>query len=191
MTSWWWVRHGPTHRRDLNGWNNVPADLSDKGALDRLAEFLPSNAPVVSSDLSRAVATADAVQRERARLPHDPALREINFGAWEGRCFGEIEKENPQLTRRYWEQPGDIRPPGGESWNDLRARVDHTVDARVRQVGDIIAVAHFGTILSQVQRAIGCSAIKVLGHKIDPLSVTRLDWDGEHWFVGEINRIPG
>ena len=189
MITWWWVRHGPTHRRELNGWTEVAADLSDHALLARLAEYLPQGVPVVSSDLGRAVRTADAIARSRPRLPHDPGLRELHFGAWEGRTVADIEREAPLLSRRFWEEPGDIGPPGGESWNELSRRVGQAVDRLAETTGDVIAVAHFGTILSQVQRARACSAIEVLAQPVDNLSVTRLCLDGEGWQVGEVNHI--
>ncbi len=190
MVTWWWIRHGPTHRRDMNGWTDVPADLSDTEALDRLAAFLPADAPIVSSDLCRAIDTADAIQRGRARLPHDRNLREIHFGAWEGRTFDDVQQEDPRLIRRYWEHPGDVRPVGGESWNDLGTRVHRAVDWLTGEAGDVIAVAHFGTILSQVQRARQCTAVEILAQPIDNLSVSRLTWDGERWHADLINHIP-
>ena len=49
------------------GWTDLPADLSDLAALTRLNAHLP-DAPVISSDLSRAVTTADALS-PRLRLP--------------------------------------------------------------------------------------------------------------------------
>lgn len=193
MVNWWWVRHGPTHRHEMNGWSDVPADLSDVVALDRLAAFLPQEAHILSSDLVRAVRTADAIARGRPRLPHEPALREIHFGAWEGRVFDDIERQDPHLIRRFWEAPGDTCPPGGESWNALCERVNRAVDARIADEsaggGDIIAVAHFGTILSQVQRARGCSATEILGERIDNLSVTRLIREGRRWSIGEVNLV--
>ncbi|PRY23577.1 broad specificity phosphatase PhoE [Aliiruegeria haliotis] len=187
MVTWWWIRHGPTHRRDMNGWTDVPADLSDTDLLRRVADHLPENAPVISSDLSRAITTADAIQGSRPRLPHDRGLREIHFGAWEARTFDDVQEEDPRLVRRYWEAPGDVRPPGGESWNDLSQRVNRSVDWLTGEAGDIIAVAHFGTILSQVQRALGCSALEVMARKIDNLSVTRLQFNGRGWDADIIN----
>ncbi|NDR55920.1 histidine phosphatase family protein [Aliiruegeria sabulilitoris] len=190
MVNWWWVRHGPTHRRDMNGWTDVPADLSDTAALERLRDYLPADAPVVSSDLTRAIKTADAIQASRPRLPHERGLREIHFGAWEARTFDEVQEEDPRLIRRYWEQPGDVKPPGGESWHELSARVNRAVDWLTGEAGDIIAVAHFGTILSQLQRARGCTAVEVLEQRIDNLSVTRVTWDGRSWAPRETNHIP-
>lgn len=70
MTTWWWVRHGPTHAKGMVGWRDLPADLSDQAALARLSTYLPQQALVVSSDLIRSVATADAIQGARQRLDH-------------------------------------------------------------------------------------------------------------------------
>ena len=54
----------------------------------------------------------------------------------------------------------------------------------------IIAVAHFGVILTQIQRAMGTTPAKALGHKIDNLSVTELRQDGAQWSVVSINKMP-
>lgn len=173
MTRFWLVRHGPTHAKSMIGWTDLAADLSDTAALERLSSHLPRGAPVVSSDLSRAVATADALGA-RLRLPPDPALREIHFGQWEQRGFAEVEAETPDLIRAFWEAPGDIRPPGGESWNDLTARTWSALDRLQGTAPHVIVVAHFGPILAALQRAGGMTAGQVFAHKIDNLSVTCL-----------------
>lgn len=172
MTRFWLVRHGPTHAKAMIGWTDLPADLSDRAALDRLSAYLPPAAPVISSDLSRAVATADALG-DRQRLPHDPDLREIHFGQWERRGFAEVEAEEPALIRAFWETPGDVRPPGGESWNDLTARTWGALD-RLQGPPDLVIVAHFGPILAALQRARGVTATEIFAQKIDNLSVTCL-----------------
>lgn len=176
MTRFWLVRHGPTHAKAMIGWTDLPADLSDSAALQRLSAHLPAGAPVISSDLSRAIVTADALG-PRPRLPHDPALREIHFGQWERRGFAEVEAEDPALIRAFWEAPGDIRAPGGESWNDLTSRTWDALDRLHGQAADLIVVAHFGPILAALQRAGGMTAAQVFAQKIDNLSVTCLTLD--------------
>ena len=191
MTTWWWVRHGPTHAKGMTGWTDLPADLSDHAALARLAAFLPGAAEVVSSDLARAIATADAVQGARRRLPHAAALREIHFGAWEGRTHAEVEAEDPAAIRAFWENAGPTPAPGGESWDGLRARVDASVDdLSIGAPRHIIAVAHFGVILSQVQRALATTPAQVFAHHIDPLSVTQVHFSDGVWRAGAINHRP-
>lgn len=192
MTRLHLVRHGPTHARGMVGWSDLPADLSDRAALARLHAHLPENALVVSSDLVRASATADAIQGPRLRLPHQPDLREIRFGAWEMRTYREVEAEDPGLARAYWETPGNASPPGGESWNQTRARVDTAIDGLVaaHAGADLVIVAHFGVILTQIQRALGLDATSAFGHRIDNLSVTEITLNANTWQVGRINHLP-
>ena len=79
MSDWFWIRHGPTHEKNFTGWRDVPADLSDRALIDRLSSYLPSEAVVVSSDLTRSVTTADALAGARPRLPHEPNLSLIHI----------------------------------------------------------------------------------------------------------------
>lgn len=189
MTRLWLVRHGPTHAKSMVGWSDLAADLSDTAAIARLRAHLP-DAPVVSSDLARAVTTADALL-PRTRLPHDPHLREINFGAWELRTFAEVEAEDPHTIRAYWETPGTIAPPDGESWDTIKARVDTAIDSYLAQGhADLIVVAHFGVILTQLQRALGVGAYEAFSHKINNLSVTQLHFGAQGWGIGSINHCP-
>lgn len=193
MTCWWWVRHGPTHAKGMVGWTDLPADLSDDAALKRLNAHLPDQALVVSSDLSRAVATADKLAAPgRDRLAHTPAIRELNFGDWEGHEFAEIAKSDPEISRAYWSDPGDTAAPGGESWNETAGRVAGFVaDINANHQGrDIIAVAHFGVILTQLQAAGRLSARSALSFKIDNLSVTRLEFLDPGWRIHGVNQLP-
>ena len=193
MTRLHLVRHGPTHARVMVGWSDLPADLGDTAALSRLSAHLPGDAALVSSDLTRASATADAIQGNLTRLPHVSDLREINFGGWELRSHQEIEAEDPDLIRAYWDHPGDVRPPGGESWYEVCARVDSAIDSLIEAHadGDLIIVAHFGVILTQIQRALRLDPDATFAHRIDNLSVSELTLlPGGTWHVGRINHLP-
>jgi len=185
------VRHGPTHAKCMVGWSDLPADLSDTAALSRLELALPQDALVISSDLNRAVDTANAIQGKRTRLPHSPDLREIHFGDWELRTWADIDAEDPERIRAYWENPGDVRPPGGESWNQVCARVNAVIDQLVHtHIGrDLIVVGHFGQILTQLQRAELLTAEEAFAHRIDNLSVSEISKDSDGWIAGKINQI--
>lgn len=144
----------------------------------------------MSSDLSRAVTTADAIADARRRLPHDPDLREIHFGTWELQVFDQIEDQ--AHLRAFWDEPGEIRPPRGESWNEVATRVNRATDRLITAYpgGDLVVVAHFGAILTQVQRALNISAYEAFAHKIDNLSVTELHVTTTGWQVERINHCP-
>lgn len=191
-TTWHWVRHGPTHQKTFVGWRDVPADLSATDQIERLSQHLPKDALVVSSDLTRCVTTADAIASERKRLAHNPHLRELHFGTWDGVHFSNIAEKHETLSRAYWETPGPHAPPGGESWDEAAYRV-HTATQHLSRMyagKHIIAVAHFGVILTQVQMALDVPAADVLAHKIDNLSVTDITWTNGKGRIGTINHLP-
>lgn len=184
MTRFWWMRHGPTHVKTMVGWTDVPADLSDSTQLTRLRAALP-DAPVICSDLLRTRQTAEALEREIIEMT--PELREFHFGEWENKGFGEID--DPAL-RRYFEDPGDLRAPGGESWNDVAQRVSQKVDTLCGRYTDLILVAHMGVILTQWCRATGLTPYEAMAQKISPLSMTRIDAQGGHFKPVFANHIP-
>ncbi|MBB93516.1 MAG: histidine phosphatase family protein [Rhodobacteraceae bacterium] len=192
MTRLFLVRHGPTHAKGMVGWTDLPADLSDTAALDRLSAHLPDDALVISSDLQRCTATADAIARGRRRLPHDPDLREIHFGAWEMRQFDEVHAEDPDHISAFWQNPGLVTPPQGESWHQMRARSDAAIDRLIaaHTGADLVVVAHFGMILGQVERALCIPTTEAFARRIDNLSVTELTHTTGGWTVGQVNHRP-
>ncbi|MEP5732115.1 MAG: histidine phosphatase family protein [Sulfitobacter sp.] len=193
MTTWHWVRHGPTHQKTFVGWRDVPADLSDIDQIARLSAYLPDEALVISSDLIRCITTADTVIGPgRQRLAHHADLREMDFGVWDGMHFDEVAARDPSLSRRFWETPGDVQAPDGESWNQTAARVNGVVERMNAAYPDrhIICVAHFGVILTQIQRALGLTPPEAMAYKIHNLSVTTLTRAMGRWNAGAINHLP-
>lgn len=172
MRTVWWVRHAPTGSGVMTP-PDAPADLSDRAALATLAQGLP-DAPVVSSALLRARMTADALAGGRPRLPDDPALNEADLGVWTGLHWTAIAAGWPDLSRAYWEAPGDAAPPGGDSWNALAARVGAAADRLAAAHDTVIAVSHQAAILTQIARALGEAPAAALSRPVRPLSVTVL-----------------
>jgi len=190
MTRFWLVRHGPTHQKAFTGWRDVPADLSDTAALARVSAHLPAAAPVISSDLTRCVTTAQAIAGARARLPARKSLREFDFGLWDGLHFSEVEKRDPVLSRQFWEQPGDLTPPQGESWNMVAKRVKTSLEdlAQRHRAPDMIVVGHMGMIMTMIAQC-GGTPYQAMGHKIDNLSITDMHFDLQRWQIGTISHL--
>ena len=190
MTRLWLVRHAPTHVKAMVGWSDVPADTSDTGAFGRLAAHLP-DAPVVTSGMLRTRQTAEALDLRGDRLPDEPGLREIHFGHWELKGFDEVSETSPDHIRAFWDQPGDIAPPDGESWNAFAARVDEATDRLVaRGLSDLIVICHFGVILRHVERALSIPTVEAFSHRIDNLSVTEIEVAPRGWIAHRINHVP-
>ena len=103
---------------------------------------------IVSSDLRRAGATADALAR-LCRLPVgvDPGLRETFAGRWQGLTLTEIRERFPEESRTWEDGDVHVRPGGGETRLEVAER---SVAAVVRALaetpegGTLVAVTHGG-----------------------------------------------
>jgi broad specificity phosphatase PhoE len=76
-------------------------------------------------------------------------LGEVFIGRWEGMRFEDIVSEDEDLARRFREQePMFSLAPGGETGQELRARVVPAVEAGLRGVrdGTVLIVSHGGVI---------------------------------------------
>lgn len=151
MTAIWLVRHGEADVPPgvAIGHSDPPLSVRGRRQIARLAKRLADQPvqQVFSSDLQRARVTA-----ERIAAGHGLAvdvcseLREIDFGAWEGRALGDLWTENPDEAAA-WER--DLRhvPSGfGERFEALESRVAQfrrRLDARRVAV---VVVAHRGSL---------------------------------------------
>ena len=192
MSDLFLIRHGPTHLKSMVGWSDVQADLSDTAKLACLYALLPKDGYVVSSDLRRAVETADALQLPQTRLPHETGLRELNFGDWELKTFQEIDHIDHDRVFSFYDNPGESRAPKGESWNGFCARVNSAVDRLMKSYPNypLVIVCHFGVVISQLQRAEGKGPKHAMRHQIDNLSLTHLSNKQGDWSIHKINFSP-
>jgi len=80
---------------------------------------------LIVSDLSRARLAGEAIGLETGvPLSIDPRWRELNFGAWDGVAPGEVDGA---ALARFWDDPDDHAPPGGECWSALVHRVSDAI----------------------------------------------------------------
>lgn len=121
----WLVRHGETEANadgKARGRLEIPLDERGERQADRAADWLKQRrvARIVSSPVERSLETARAVaQATGAPVEMDDRLASLNIGDLAGEdgqaAQGEIE--------RYEEEP-DTSMPGGESFNEFKARIE-------------------------------------------------------------------
>jgi probable phosphoglycerate mutase len=160
-TDWpeiYFIRHGQTQwnaERRYQGQRDIPLNELGRRQADANGPLLrdllerdgrdPAEFQWLASPLGRAVETMERVRAAfTGNLPPvriEDRLKEISFGALEGKLLDELVKEMviaPGLrTADYWH----YRPEDGESYDDLAVRI-HSMHADI--AGPSIIVAHGG-----------------------------------------------
>jgi broad specificity phosphatase PhoE len=117
------IRHAETDFAGrFCGHTDPPVNERGFAQISQLLERLRSEAidVVYSSDLARAVTTAEAIAVPVVTLP---ALREIYFGEWEGLSWPEIEARDAVYARQWSDNFPRLAAPGGESFASFESRV--------------------------------------------------------------------
>lgn len=147
----WLVRHGQTawnkaHR--AQGHTDIPLDeVGRQQALlvGRAMAELPIER-VISSDLSRALDTGKQISgAANISISVDDRLRERSFGEWEGEDFPTIAERFPVMADEQGVSRNHVRPPGGESFADVYARLQDFTEELISRNENTVIATHGGT----------------------------------------------
>ena len=199
-TRWWWVRHAPVpNTLHIYGQEDVDCDCSSAEVFAALAGELPRDAVWVTSNLSRTHQTAAAIlaaMKHAAKTVEVAEFAEQHLGEWQGQVRADFFANRDRAKYPFWFGPADERPPGGESFAEVCARVAAAIGRLNRQYAgkDIVAVAHGGSIKAAIAHALGLEPDAALAFVIDNCSVTRMDC-ADHggaslWRVASVNHRP-
>ena len=187
------LRHAQT---DLHGCfcGHLDPGLSVRGQrqipfiIQSLSQLMPR--AIWSSDLRRARETAEPIARHFGLdYTISPDLREMNFGAWEGLTWKEVELQYPEDARAWAQLFPHHRPPEGESFLELQSRVVEQLEqlAKHAEPGCTLVVTHAGFIRTAVAWVLGVpdERISRIGQNYGAL--TTLEKLGNHWTVTALN----
>jgi alpha-ribazole phosphatase/probable phosphoglycerate mutase len=158
------IRHAETNMAGSFCGHSDP-ELNERGQLQlvELANKLQTETigAVYTSDLRRAHRTALAIAETFGIDCHvRPALREIDFGQWEGLTWRSIETRDRAYAQRWIAEYPHLPAPAGENFCDFEQRVLNEVSflSRSTRASDhnIAVVTHAG-VLRTVLRMSGCS----------------------------------
>ena len=117
-----------------------------------IASAVRKPAVVVSSPLARCRQTAEAFGLP---VTVDPRLVELDYGDFDLKPLKEV----PASTLEEWRSDTDFRPPGGETLNELGARVHEALEELADQAMEVnvVVVTHVLPIKAAVAWALDCS----------------------------------
>ena len=107
-------------------------------------------------------------------------LADIDLGRWKGRTFDDMLAEGPEAIAAWTSDPAN-RQHGGESVDELVARVKPWLDHQREQGGRVVAVTHPAVVRAAV--VIALAAPTASFWRIDAAPLTRADLrsDGRRW----------
>jgi len=148
------VRHAqPPEEARGRCYGSLDVGLSARGGrhaqlLARTLDRIPLAAVYVSPSRRAVESAAPLAAVHGLTAIVDEALREIDFGDFEGQSYDEIERTHPELYRQWMKTPTLVQFPGGESYTRLRVRALAAMDAiRARNAGATVAVVSHGGVL--------------------------------------------
>lgn len=180
------ARHGATAlslEKRFSGRGGFDAPLAPVGVAQAtaLADELAARGGadlMVVSPLLRTRQTAEIIaSRVDVDMLIDEDFAECSFGEWDGLTFTEVQERWPARMSE-WLASTQIAPPGGESFAEVRARVNR---ARQRIIDNhqgerVIVVAHVTPIKVMVSMAVDAPLSSLYRMELAPCSITTLAW---------------
>ncbi len=158
------LRHGKTIWNEagrIQGHENSHLSMTGKQEVHGWGRFLAgiSIDKIVASDLGRVKETVAILQQYREPLPviWEPALREQNWGEWEGLTFKELQEKSGTFLEQQVRAGWDFCPPRGESRREVLQRVLPSVINLAKKYRNqrILMVCHEGVVKSLIYHLAG------------------------------------
>lgn len=149
----------PDERGRILNYSDAPLTATGRTQAEHVAAALEGVRvdAVFSSDLARAVQTAEIVAGGRLPVLLDRRLREVDLGDYDGFSFAHVSKVDPRfvswpgvafygrLARASYHVPADLSFPGGESARTMTERlVPALVELATAWAGRTLAVVTHG-----------------------------------------------
>ncbi len=177
MLELWLVRHGATvwnTEGRVQGWGDPPLSETGRVQAQKLAPRLAhtSFTAVYSSDLKRTIETAQ-LSLPAVNVTLETRLRELGFGAWEGRSWGEVAENDADAVNAWYEDPYRNAPTDGETYGELETRVQTWLGA-LPQTGRVLAFTHGGPIRAVLYGLTGVPNGQAWRFEVGAASLTKL-----------------
>lgn len=193
------IRHGYSEYNKEQRWTgqlDIPLDEVGFRQADCTAQYVLENYSVdrvYSSDLCRAVATAEPIAKAlNLSVETNEKLREICAGEWQGKTFAEVAEIYKNDYETYRATPSTGHCTGGESLGDVQLRALEIVQEIAEENdGKTVCIAtHGGVIraLLSAWRNVSLDDSKSLGI-VSNASVTVVEYEaGRYTILGTFDK---
>lgn len=197
------IRHGETvwnREGRVQGYHgDSPLTETGVSQVRALAERL-AREPVdalYASDTGRTRRTAGPIGTATGlNVIYDSALRERNYGAFEGRTFTQVELDFPREYERFRTRDPHYVPPDGESAAQFRDRVLAALE-RIAADADgrrVAVVTHGGVLGVAYRHALAIPMETKRGYSLANASLNHFRYTAGRWLLegwGDVVHLPG
>lgn len=196
------LRHGtpefPDGRTYIYGQTDLPLSRRGLAEAERAGEALARVEfdRIFSSDLSRAVTTAEIVRSFQARaveIEMVAGLREIHMGDWENRPKEEIAAECEELFDARGKDIANVAAPRGETFAQLRDRASAAFGGAIERSADaknVLVASHGGVMWAIMSSLFGLDLGGMFGFALDFCGVHVIERTKRGWRLIRYNWTP-
>jgi alpha-ribazole phosphatase len=196
MTRVYLVRHGETDYNKKScyyGWTDcslAQEGIEQSEALRSVFENIQYDV-MLSSDLRRAVETANIINCCNRELLIDKRLRELNFGQWEGKSYQEVSTEHTEDWNLWVEDYENAAPTDGESFANMYNRISEFMDEARNLYKDksMVIVSHNGSLRIIAAYLLGLTMDKTWCFNFEHGKYSLLEVNEGHCSIKGINNI--
>ncbi|MCX7796625.1 MAG: alpha-ribazole phosphatase [bacterium] len=182
------IRHGETdwNREGIyQGQTDIPLNENGRETAKRLGIALSKIrfVSIYSSDLLRARETAEIINSFlNVPLYCVIDLRELDFGEWTGISIWEMSRKDPELFKKWQEDPWNVSPPGGETFRDLTERVMRFLESISKKYKgeNVLVVSHAGPIKAMIFGLLSATGRAYWNIKVSHSTVVIIDKDNDY-----------
>ena len=148
---------------------------------------------IVTSPMARTRETANIVAEHLGvEVVVEDDIRECNFGDWDGKTFADVQRDD-QEALDAWLASTAVSPPGGESFDQVEARVRAARDRIVAEYegSNLLLVTHVTPLKTLLRLALDAPSHAYYRIEIKPASLSTVAWFGDgNASVRSINEQP-
>lgn len=144
---------------------------------------------VISSDLARAVETAQAIARHHGlTVQPTPLAREWNCGTWDGKPITEFL----EMLKTSGLPVSALDPPGGEKLSDVKRRACSFInDLKDKHMGRTVVVCSHGDYMRMMMSCmLEIEMDQANALRFDNASYSIAEYDGVEWRLLAMSCLP-